>query len=255
MPFPTIPAARHKRRMSAPTPVPRRLFDIGGALIGLVLLAPLFLFAMLVVLADDGWPVFFRQRRVGQNGEPFLILKFRTMRREAVGRALTVSGDSRVTRAGAWLRKRKLDELPQLINVLRGEMSLIGPRPEVPEYVEPDDELWRAVMQMRPGITDLASLMFLNEEEMLAPLGDPEACYRSSILPAKLHWNIRYQESRSLLRDFKLLWMTGWYSFFRAKFDGAHILEVLGPAGSGEPGAGVPRSASSGAESESIHHA
>ena len=247
--------------MSVTTPVSRRLFDVGGALVALILLAPLLFVAILVVLTDDGWPIFFRQRRIGQNGEPFMILKLRTMRRKAVGRALTVSGDSRVTRAGAWLRKRKLDELPQLFNVLRGEMSLIGPRPEVPEYVEPHDELWQAVMQMRPGITDLASLMFLNEEEMLAPAGDPEAYYRSSILPAKLHWNIRYQESRSLPRDFKLLWMTAWYSFFRVKLNGERILEVFGIAGAWKdtltsrvPAAGIPHSASSVNERESINH-
>jgi lipopolysaccharide/colanic/teichoic acid biosynthesis glycosyltransferase len=248
--------------MSVPPPVSRRVFDIGGALVALILLAPLILVVILMVFTDDGWPIFFRQRRVGQNGRPFVILKFRTMRREAAGRALTVSGDRRVTRAGVWLRKRKFDELPQLINVLRGEMSLIGPRPEVPEYVVPDDELWRAVLHMRPGITDLASLMFLNEEEVLAPAGDPEAYYRTSILPAKLHWNVCYQATRSLLRDVKLLWMTGWYSLFPAKFDRERILEMFGPAGvwkdsmiSLAPAAGISHSASSVGRGESTKHA
>jgi lipopolysaccharide/colanic/teichoic acid biosynthesis glycosyltransferase len=246
-----IPESGHEIRRFVPAPASRRCFDIGGALVALILLAPLWGIAILLILYDDGRPIFFRQSRMGQNGEPFLILKFRTMRRESVGRALTVSGDSRVTRAGAWLRKYKIDELPQLINVVRGEMSLIGPRPEVPEYVETQNELRRVVMQMRPGITDLASLMFRNEEEMLATVADPEAHYRSSILPAKLLWNIRYQESRSLVRDFKLLWLTGWYSFFPAKFDSERILQAFGMDA---PEAGIPCRAGFVNKNESINH-
>jgi lipopolysaccharide/colanic/teichoic acid biosynthesis glycosyltransferase len=235
-------SGRQERRMLVPASATLRWLDIVGALIALILLAPLFVVAILLILYEDGRPIFFCQTRVGQNGEPFLILKFRTMRRETGGRAITVAGDTRVTRAGAWLRKRKLDELPQLINVVRGEMSLIGPRPEVPEYIESHDDLRRVVMQMRPGITDLASLMFRNEEEMLAEVVDPETHYRSSLLPAKLLWNIRYQESRSLLRDFKLLWLTAWYSFFPAKFDRERILRAFGMQGvsSRTPGAGLP---------------
>jgi lipopolysaccharide/colanic/teichoic acid biosynthesis glycosyltransferase len=205
----------------------QRLFDVGGALAALILLSPLFAFAILSVLAGDGRPVFFRQRRVGRNGEPFLILKFRTMQVAADGRNLTVSGDGRVTRTGAWLRKRKLDELPQLINVLRGDMSLIGPRPEVPEYVEPGDTMWCAVLRRRPGITDLASLLYRDEEELLGPAADPDAYYRASILPAKLGLNLRYQQSRSLARDLKLLWMTAWYSFFPAAFDRERVLRTF----------------------------
>jgi len=245
----TIPkSGRREMRMLAPPSASRRLLDIGGALVALILLAPLWVAAVLLILYDDGPPVFFRQSRVGQNGEPFLILKFRTMRRETVGRAITVSGDHRVTRAGAWLRKRKLDELPQLINVIRGDMSLIGPRPEVPEYVEPHDELQRVVMQMRPGITDLASLMFRNEEELLATVADPEAHYRSSILPVKLAWNIRYQESRSLLRDLKLLWLTAWYSFFPRTYDRESIPHIFGM------GAGIRGGLDSEIENESTRH-
>jgi lipopolysaccharide/colanic/teichoic acid biosynthesis glycosyltransferase len=245
----TIPkSSRQEAQVLVPASVSRRLLDLGGAIFALILLAPLWGLAVLLILYDDGPPIFFRQRRVGQNGESFLILKFRTMRCQTAGRAITVSGDNRVTRAGAWLRKRKIDELPQLINVVRGEMSLIGPRPEVPEYVEPHDELRRVVMRMRPGITDLASLMFRNEEELLATVADPEAHYRSSILPVKLAWNIRYQESRSLLRDLKLLWLTAWYSFFPRKYDRESIPHIFGM------GAGIRGGVGAEIENESTRH-
>ena len=133
----------------------------------------------ILILLSDGRPVFFRQKRVGRHGELFDILKFRTMEIESGGPAITAAGDRRVTLVGAKLRRYKLDELPQFFCVLRGHMSLIGPRPEVPEYVEPADDLWETVLQMRPGITDLASLAYRNEEAMLALADDPEALYRS----------------------------------------------------------------------------
>jgi len=144
------------------------------------------------------------------------------------GSASTAAGDRRVTLVGAKLRKYKLDELPQFFCVLRGHMSLIGPRPEVPEYVEPSDDLWEAVLQMRPGITDLASLAFRNEEDMLAEAEDPETLYRSSVLPEKLRLNIAYQRSRSLRRDLKLLWMTARYSFYPKGFDRNRVMGALG---------------------------
>lgn len=198
-----------------------------GALAALILLAPLFAVATVLILLDDGRPVLFRQKRIGRNGAPFLILKFRTMRAGSQGRAITAPGDARVTRAGAWLRTLKIDELPQFINVLRGEMSLIGPRPEVPEYVELDD-LWRSVLEVRPGITDLASLAYRNEEVILGPVADPDAYYRSVILPEKLRLNLHYQRSRSLVRDMKLLWMTARYSLFPRGFDRDRIMRTLG---------------------------
>jgi len=210
--------------------VSQRAFDITGALSGIIVLSPLFAFAALLVLLKDGRPVFFRQRRIGRNGNPFYILKFRTMQVANSGRSITVSGDNRVTPTGAWLRKRKLDELPQLFNVLKGDMSLIGPRPEVPEFVEPENEQWNAVLRMRPGITDLASLLFRNEEELLRPAADPDHFYRHFILPAKLDLNLRYQGSRSLPRDLKLVWMTAWYSFFPAAFDRDRVLQTFAPS-------------------------
>jgi lipopolysaccharide/colanic/teichoic acid biosynthesis glycosyltransferase len=161
-----------------------RLLDVTGALIALIVLAPLFALAALLILLTDGRPILFRHGRVGRDGEPFLILKFRTMRSGSDGLAITTSNDGRVTKAGAWLRRLKIDELPQLVNVLRGEMSLIGPRPEAPEYVEFGDGRWRKVLAVRPGITDLATLAFRNEEEILGPASDPDAYYRSVITNA-----------------------------------------------------------------------
>ena len=205
-----------------------RLLDVIGALFALIVLAPLFVLATLLVLLTDGRPILFRHRRVGKHGEPFLILKFRTMRTDSGGLALTTSNDDRVTKVGAWLRRLKIDELPQLVNVLRGEMSMIGPRPEAPEYVEFGDRRWRKVLAVRPGITDLATLAFRNEEEILGPASDPEAYYRSVILPEKLRLNISYQQSRTISRDFKLLWMTARYSFFPSGFDRDRVMRSLG---------------------------
>ncbi len=205
-----------------------RGFDVGMALAAVIVLSPVFLISAILILLADGRPVFFRQKRVGRQGELFDILKFRTMEIDNGGPAITAGGDRRVTLVGAKLRKYKLDELPQFFCVLRGHMSLVGPRPEVPEYVEPSDDLWEAVLQMRPGITDLASLAFRNEEDMLAQAEDPETLYRSSVLPEKLRLNIAYQRSRSLSRDLKLLWMTARYSFCPKGFDRNRVMEALG---------------------------
>jgi len=205
-----------------------RCFDVLVALAAMVGLSPLFLISSLAILLADGRPIFFRQKRVGRHGKPFDIWKFRTMEVAKGGPAITSAGDRRVTTVGAKLRKYKLDELPQFFCVLRGHMSLIGPRPEVPEYVEPTDDLWEAVLQMRPGITDLASLAFRDEEEMLALVQDPETHYRSSVLPEKLRLNIAYQRSRSLTRDLKLLWMTARYSFHPQGFDRDRVMKALG---------------------------
>jgi lipopolysaccharide/colanic/teichoic acid biosynthesis glycosyltransferase len=207
----------------------RRILEGGLALAALALLAPLMALLASLVLVDGGRPILFRQQRIGRNGKPFLILKFRTMKSgTSTGKAITVANDARITRAGVWLRKFKLDELPQFLNVLRGEMSLIGPRPEVPEYVQLEHPLWRAVLQSRPGITDLASLAFRDEEEMLLAAADSDAYYRSTILPAKLRLNIHYQQSRSVSRDLKLLWLTVRYSLFPAGFDRDRVMRSLG---------------------------
>ena len=205
-----------------------RLFDSTFAVTGLILLSPLLAAAAMMVLVCDGWPILFRQTRIGMSGRPFQIMKFRTMRNNAEGAPITAGGDLRVTPAGAWLRRFKIDELPQLVNVLFGDMSLIGPRPEVPEFVDHDDSLWREVLGVRPGITDLASLTFRDEEAILGAATNPAVHYRSVILPEKLRLNLQYQRSRSLSRDLKLLWMTGRYSFFPRGFDRERILRALG---------------------------
>lgn len=205
-----------------------RVIDIVFAVAGLILLSPLLVAAALLILLCDGRPIVFRQTRVGIRGRSFEIIKFRTMRRKAEGAPITASGDQRVTTAGAWLRQFKIDELPQLVNVLFGDMSLIGPRPEVPEFVDHDDKLWREVLGVRPGITDLASLTFRDEEAILGAAANPAVHYRSVILPEKLRLNLQYQRSRSLSRDLKLLWMTGRYSFFPRGFSRERILRALG---------------------------
>lgn len=205
-----------------------RSLDISMAMLGILILAPVFAVVALSVRLGDRGPILFRQKRVGRNGELFEILKFRTMSIVYDGPAITAAGDARITPIGATLRRYKLDELPQLLCVLRGHMSLIGPRPEVPEFVELNDDLWQMVLQARPGITDLATLAFRNEEEILNPVVDANAYYRSAILPEKLRLNVRYQRSRSLVTDFKLLWLSARYSFFPRGFDKDRVVRSLG---------------------------
>jgi lipopolysaccharide/colanic/teichoic acid biosynthesis glycosyltransferase len=204
-----------------------RLLEAACASAGLLLLAPVFAGLALWILLDDGPPVFFRQTRVGRNGKSFVIWKFRTMSAGAAGRAITAAGDHRVTKAGAWLRKLKLDELPQLFNVVRGDMSLIGPRPEAPEYVQLDSPLWQAVLQVRPGITDLATLIHRDEEEILGASGDPNTFYRETILPAKLRLNLAYLRSRSCWQDLRLILLTFRYSLFPGAFNRDYVSKVL----------------------------
>jgi lipopolysaccharide/colanic/teichoic acid biosynthesis glycosyltransferase len=169
------------------------------------------LLVALAVLALDGRPVFFRQERVGLGGRDFRIWKFRTMRHGEQDEdcpLITASGDPRVTRLGGWLRSLKLDEWPQLINVLAGQMSLIGPRPEVKRYVDPDSPVWQKVLSVRPGITDLATLAYVDEEQDLAGHADIDTRYRKHVLPAKLSLNLRYIECRSNLTDLQLIFLT-----------------------------------------------
>lgn len=196
-----------------------RVFNMMCAAAGLIGLLPVFAGLVLAVILDDGPPVFFHQTRVGKNGRPFRIWKFRTMRVGSVGSVITAAGDGRITRVGAALRRWKLDELPQLLNVLIGDMSLVGPRPEVAEYVHLEEPMWQAVLQVRPGITDLASLLYRNEEELLGAADDPVAFYRESVLPAKLFLNLAYLRSRSFRLDLRLILLTIWYSLHPDRFD------------------------------------
>lgn len=186
----------------------KRLFDIAASALGLLLLAPLLLLAALWIRLDSPGPALFRQIRVGRFGVPFTIHKFRTMRVEP-GAALTVGADPRITRSGHVLRQTKLDELPQLWDVLRGAMSLVGPRPELPRYVALyPAEMRERVLAVRPGITDPASLAFSHEAELLAASADPEREYREVILPAKLKLSADYAASASLATDLRLIWAT-----------------------------------------------
>ncbi|MDZ4796644.1 MAG: sugar transferase [Bryobacteraceae bacterium] len=198
---------------------------------GLVLLSPVLAAVAVAVALEDGRPVLFRQVRAGRNGSPFNLLKFRSMRVTGAGTRVTASGDSRITRTGRILRKFKLDELPQLWNVVRGDISLIGPRPEVPAFVDLADPAWREVLEVRPGITDLATLVFRNEEQILGAHSDPEYAYRRQILPAKLQLNLLYIRHRSLLTDLRLLAMTIYLSLMPDHFDSGQIQrQILGDA-------------------------
>jgi lipopolysaccharide/colanic/teichoic acid biosynthesis glycosyltransferase len=202
-----------------------RIFDVAGALLAAIVFLPAFTAAGIAIFLEDGGSILYRQKRVGRGGKLFEILKFRTMRAGSTGRSITAAGDSRTTAVGKILRKYKLDELPQLLCVLRGDMSLIGPRPEVPEYVDLRHPMWGSVLQARPGVTDLASLAYRDEEHVLALACDADAYYRAAILPEKLRLNLEYQRARTLLRDCKLLWMTARYSFFPKGFDRQRIIE------------------------------
>lgn len=186
----------------------KRLFDMLCAGLGLLLLSPLLLATALWVKLDSPGPMLFRQTRVGRFGVPFAIHKFRTMH-SSQGTQITVGADPRITRAGRLLRATKLDELPQLWDVLRGAMSLVGPRPEVPRYVALyPAELRDVVLSVRPGITDPASLRFRNESELLAKAADPEREYVEVVLPAKLQLAADYVRSASLGGDVRLILAT-----------------------------------------------
>jgi len=181
----------------------KRTLDVGAAALGLVLLGPLFLVIALAIAIEDGGPVFFRQQRVGRGGELFRVWKFRTMRVDAerTGGQLTVGHDPRITRVGRWLRGGKLDELPQLVNVLRGEMSFVGPRPEVPRYVALYSPEQRAVLDELPGITDPASLRYYDESVVLANATDPEGLYVSQVMPEKIRLNLEYAARATPMTD------------------------------------------------------
>lgn len=185
----------------------RRILDVLVAAVGLVLTSPVLLAAAVAVRLDSPGPAIFRQRRVGLGGESFDILKFRTMREDAesLGAQLTIGADPRVTRVGKFLRAWKIDELPQLINVLRGEMALVGPRPEVPRYVDLYTPEQRQVLRARPGITDPASIQFRSESEFMARQEDPERYYREVLMPLKLQINLDYLARRTLASDFGIL--------------------------------------------------
>jgi len=187
----------------------KRIFDLTFTSIGTILLLPFFLLLAIWVKLDSRGPVFFLQTRVGQYGKLFKIIKFRTMRIDNKGMKLTIGRDARITRSGHFLRKYKLDELPQLFNVLKGDMSLVGPRPEVPEYVAHyPDEIKDRVLSVPVGMTDFASIEYSNESEILATSLRPEHDYIEKILPLKLAYHQKYVAERSVWLDFLLILRT-----------------------------------------------
>ena len=185
----------------------KRLVDLVIASGALMLLSPLFAAVAAAIKLDDGGPVFFRQVRVGRQGRQFRIWKFRTMVADAErrGTQLTMSVDPRVTRVGRWLRGSKLDEIPQFLNVVTGEMSLVGPRPEVPRYVELSDPDARRILKLTPGIFHAAWLEFPDESDLLARAADPEHYYLRELLPEKYRVNLEYAATANVLRDLGLI--------------------------------------------------
>ena len=185
----------------------KRFFDIVVSFIGILILIPFFFIIGLLVFITSGFPIFYLQTRVGKNGKDFKLFKFRTMHTNADKQGLlTVGGhDPRVTKIGYYLRKYKLDELPQLFNVLIGSMSLVGPRPEVSKYVDLYTDEQKKVLTVKPGITDFASLEFINENDLLSKSNNPEKTYIEEIMPAKLSLNAKYMEQQSVLTDFKII--------------------------------------------------
>lgn len=190
--------------------VQKRLFDLFFTIPGLIVLLPLFLIVALLIKLEDGAAIFFFQERIGWRGKPFRIWKFRSMvvNAEKVGAQLTIGRDSRITRVGHFLRATKIDELPQLINVLRGEMSLVGPRPEVPRYVNLYTPEQAKVLELVPGMTDLASIAYRNENDILANSLDPEREYIEKIVPDKIQINLQYADRASIWNDFLVILKT-----------------------------------------------
>jgi lipopolysaccharide/colanic/teichoic acid biosynthesis glycosyltransferase len=188
----------------------KRLFDVAASLLGVVVLTPILVAVACWIKWDSSGPVFFRQQRVGRYGIPFAILKFRTMATDAESRGqLTVGKDARITRAGVFLRHYRIDELPQLFNVLVGQMSLVGPRPEVPRYVACYPPALRdIVLSVRPGITDWAAIQYKDESALLNGASQPERTYIETILPAKLEYYVQYVRCRSFLTDLRIIFAT-----------------------------------------------
>jgi lipopolysaccharide/colanic/teichoic acid biosynthesis glycosyltransferase len=199
----------------------RRLLDVAVAGVLLLALSPLLAVLVALVRATSPGPALFRQTRIGRDGRPFVLLKLRTMRADAAstGPAITAGTDPRITPLGARLRRAKLDELPQLWNVLRGDMSLVGPRPELPHYVARYTAAQRAVLRARPGLTDPASLAWANEAATLATFADPQRAYAEAVLPQKLALSLAYLERRTVWTDLAVVTRTA-----------AHVARVALPA-------------------------
>jgi len=188
----------------------KRFLDFILSFIGLLFLSPTFLIIAFLIKKEDGGSIFFRQIRVGKNGRYFKIYKFRTMveNAEKLGAQVTKGEDPRITKIGKVLRKYKLDELPQLINVLKGEMSLVGPRPEVPKYVEVYKKEYEQILKVKPGITDFAALEYIDEEKILKDSKNPEETYLNKVLPEKIKYYQKYLKEIGFITDMKLILRT-----------------------------------------------
>nr|WP_101697517.1 sugar transferase [Clostridium minihomine] len=188
----------------------KRIFDIVVSLLILIILSPIFLILAIAIKLDSKGPVFYRQVRVGQYGEDFKIFKFRSMVQDAdkKGLALTTEGDARITKVGKLIRKCRLDEFSQVLNVLGGTMSLVGPRPEVRKYVDAYEPEYLATLLVRPGVTATASIAFKDEDELLNSGGDPEEIYIHQVLPEKMRYNLEYLHHISVWQDIKIMFQT-----------------------------------------------
>jgi len=192
----------------------KRIVDLLLSTAILLLTSPVMVVVALLVLIASGRPVLFSQVRMGRNFRKFRILKFRTMVVQNNGPPITVAGDKRITRLGAILRRTKLDELPQFWNVIRGDMSIVGPRPEIPEYVELFRERYQRILALRPGITDIASISYRDEERLLINCNNPLIEYRERVLPAKLDLADKYIRERSLADDLRIMYESAFVAFW-----------------------------------------
>jgi lipopolysaccharide/colanic/teichoic acid biosynthesis glycosyltransferase len=190
----------------------KRIFDVTASIIGLIVLLPLFIIIAILIKLNDKGPIFYKQKRIGQNFKPFELLKFRTMvvNADKIGPAVTKDGDPRITKIGKFLRKTKLDELPQLWNVIRGDMSIVGPRPEVEKYIQYYENDYKEILKVRPGITDYATIKFRNEEEILSKYDDTESAYIKYVLPEKIKLYKTYIKEISFFTDLKIIFWTLW---------------------------------------------
>lgn len=187
-----------------------RLFDILFSVLGLILLSPIFIVLYIIIRTGSKGGAFYVQERIGKDGRPFMLYKFRTMHVGADSEGLLTIGkdDNRITRVGYFLRKTKIDELPQLLNVLKGDMSLVGPRPEVRKYVDLYTEEQRKVLSVRPGITDYASIEYVNENELLSKASDPDRVYIEEVMPDKIKLNMKYLEHYTMQEYFRIIFLT-----------------------------------------------
>lgn len=187
----------------------KRIFDIVSSFFFLVLIFPLFILISILIKIDSKGPIFFKQIRVGKNNKDFLLLKFRTMRVDQKSSSLiTVGNDSRITNVGNFLRKYKLDELPQLINILKGEMSVVGPRPEVRKYVDMYSNSQLEILSVKPGLTDPSSIKFSNESELLGTAENPEKYYIETLMPLKILISLKYIRTQSFAGDLRIIFQT-----------------------------------------------